>query len=232
MPGSRIRLLAIDTTEEACSAALAIGDELVEHFDVVPRRHSELVLPMMDRLLSEAGLRVSDLDALAFARGPGSFTGVRIAASVVQGAALGADLPVVAVSSLQALAQGVRREHGCRAVYSALDARMHEVYWGAYRSDDATGLMQPVADERVCAPSAVSAIAGDAWCGAGSGWQTYAEVLDGRLGALKECYPAAAIHARDVAAIAVVACASGAAVPAEQALPVYLRNQVAWTRPG
>ncbi|MGB5493340.1 MAG: tRNA (adenosine(37)-N6)-threonylcarbamoyltransferase complex dimerization subunit type 1 TsaB, partial [Sedimenticolaceae bacterium] len=149
-----MKLLAIDTTEDACSAALLIDSEVAERFEIVPRRHSEILLPMMDGLLSDAGLRLRDLDALAFARGPGSFTGVRIAVSVAQGAAFGAQLPVVPVSSLQALAQGVRREQAAGAVLSALDARMREVYWGGYRAD-AMGIMRTVIADCVSAPQQV-----------------------------------------------------------------------------
>ena len=122
-----MKLLAIDTSEDACSAALCVGDEILERFEIAPRRHTELILPMMDGLLKEAGLSLRGLDALAFARGPGSFTGVRIATAIVQGVALGAGLAVVPVSSLQALAQGARRVHGAGQVLSALDARMREV---------------------------------------------------------------------------------------------------------
>jgi len=119
-----VRLLALDTTEAGCSAALWLEGQLTERFEVVPRRHSERLLPMMDGLLRDAGIALRGLDAIAFARGPGSFTGLRIAASVAQGAAFGADLPVVPVSSLQALAQGVFRGAGVSRVMVALDARM------------------------------------------------------------------------------------------------------------
>ena len=149
-----MKLLAIDTSEDACSAALCVGDEILERFEIAPRRHTELILPMMDGLLAEAGLSLRGLDALAFARGPGSFTGIRIATSIVQGAALGAGLAVVPVSSLQALAQGARRLHGAGQVLSALDARMREVYWGAYRADDA-GIMTEVVAEAEAALKAL-----------------------------------------------------------------------------
>ena len=127
-----MRLLAIDTAEIACSAALLIDGEVVERFEIAPRRHSELILGMMQSLLDEAGLRLADMDALAFGRGPGSFTGLRIAAAVIQGSAWGADLPVVAVSNLRGVAQGVHREQGASKVLAGFDARMGEVYWGAF----------------------------------------------------------------------------------------------------
>lgn len=224
-----MQLLAIDTTEDACSAALLLDDAVNERFELAPRRHSALILPMMDGLLAEAGLVLSDLDALAFACGPGSFTGVRIAASVIQGAAFGADLPVVPVSSLQALAQGLYREQGASAVLSALDARMHEVYWGAYRTDSA-GIMRAVVDEVVCAPAQVVVPDGDVWTGAGSGWKSYADVLGPHCGIEAPVAGDALVHAQDVARVANALFAEGAAVAAEQALPVYLRDQVAWAK--
>ena len=126
-----VKLLAIDTAESACSAALLVDGAVLSRMEQAVRGHSERILPMMQSLLSEAGYSLNDLDALAFGRGPGSFTGLRIAAGVIQGSALGAGLPVVPVSTLQTLAQGAFRMHGARQVLSALDARMAEVYWGA-----------------------------------------------------------------------------------------------------
>ena len=149
-----IKLLAIDTAESACSAALMVDGEVRSRMEQAARGHSERILPMMQSLLSEAGCSLNDLDTLAFGRGPGSFTGLRIAAGVIQGSALGAGLPVVPVSTLRALAQGAFRMHGARQVLSALDARMAEVYWGAYALDG-KDLMQPLIDELVCAPEAV-----------------------------------------------------------------------------
>jgi len=224
-----VKLLAIDTTEDACSAALLIDDAVAERFELAPRRHSELILPMMDGLLADAGLRLNELDALAFARGPGSFTGVRIAASVVQGAALGADLPVVPVSSLQALAQGACRAQHAAQVLSSLDARMQEVYWGAYRVD-AGGIMRAVIEEVVCAPQRVPVPDGDGWAGAGSGWKRYAEVLGPRVGVSAPFNGDALVHAQDVARVARALFAEGALVAPEQALPVYLRDEVAWAK--
>lgn len=225
-----VKLLAIDTSEDACSAALLIDDAVTERFELAPRRHSELILPMMEALLVDAGLGLGELDALAFARGPGSFTGVRIAASIIQGSALGAGLPVVPVSSLQALAQGGRRECGAAGVLAALDARMHEVYWGAYRVDTG-GIMRAVIEEAVYAPSRVAVPDGDGWIAVGSGWRSYAE----SLGACCVVGPGirgdALVHAQDVAVLGRALFDEGQTVTAEQALPVYLRDEVAWAKP-
>lgn len=226
-----VSLLAIDTTEDACSAALLTGDAIEERFEIAPRRHSELILPMMDGLLAEAGLRLPDLDAVAFGRGPGAFTGLRIAAAVAQGAAFGAGLPVVPVSSLQALAQGARRLHGADRVLSAFDARMGEVYWGAFAADP-QGVMRALLAESVSAPDSVPVPDAGAWHAAGSGWVAYADVLAARCGAPTAMDGAALVHAQDVATLAAQLFREGAAVAAEDALPVYLRDQVAWVKSG
>ncbi|VFM95033.1 MAG: tRNA threonylcarbamoyladenosine biosynthesis protein TsaB [Candidatus Kentron sp. G] len=133
-----MKIFAIDTATDACSAALHLDGGCREIHELAPRRHAEILLPRIRTLLSEAALSLRDLDALAFGRGPGAFTGVRIATGVIQGLAFGADLPVVPVSSLHALAQGAWRERGEENILAAFDARMGEVYWGAYRLD-ATG---------------------------------------------------------------------------------------------
>jgi len=221
-----LKILAIDTSEDACSAALLVDGGVTERFEVAPRRHSELILPMMDGLLGEGGLTLAGLDALAFACGPGAFTGVRIAASVIQGVAFGADLPVVPVSTLRALAQGAQRELAADRVLSALDARMGEVYWGGFEAD-AAGIMRPVMQETVCAPGSVPVPPGDGWRGFGSGWASYRAALAERCGASVPCVGEAMVHARDVATLAAALFREGAAVAAEQALPVYLRDQVA-----
>jgi len=221
-----VKLLAIETATEACSAALFIDGEVHERFQVAPREHSRLLLPMLDELLGETGITLKMLDALAFGRGPGSFTGVRIAVSIIQGIALGADLPVVPVSTLAALAQGVLRSCGDRQVLAAIDARMEEVYWGAYRADD-EGIMRLTGEERVLAAQQVPLPEGAGWTGAGTGWQAYGSVLSERLGTQLnqwhgERYPSAA----DVAVLGAAGFDEGRAVAAEQALPVYLRDKV------
>ena len=226
-----MKLLAIDTAAEACSAALFLDGEVASRFLIAPRRHGELILAMLDELLTAAGLRLADLDALAFGRGPGAFTGVRIATGVVQGAAFGADLPVVPVSNLAALAQRHFRENGHRRILSAFDARMGEVYWGAYEIDS-NGLARAMGIEQVAMPEQVSVPEGGEWHGAGSGWASYGDALRVRVGEnLGTVTPELVCHAEDVAVLGVAGFLEGQAVPAEQALPVYLRDQVAWKKP-
>jgi len=219
-----MKLLAIDTTESACSAALAIGGEIRYRFQVAPRQHSELLLPMVETLLAEAGLVVAGLDGIAFSRGPGSFTGIRIATGVAQGIALGADLPVVPVSTLMALAQGAVREAGAGRVLAALDARMGELYWGAFEQEP-EGL-RLLDSEVVAPPPRVTAPVAQDWVATGSGWDSYLEQLMPRFRPEKVLHDRQ-VHARDVATLGLVGLARGEGVPAERALPVYLRDRVA-----
>ncbi len=225
-----MKLLAIETAGDACSCAVLVDENCFERHRIAPRRHAELVLSMVQELLDEAGLELSNLDALAFGRGPGSFTGVRVAAGVVQGLAYGADLPVVPVSSLQALAQGAFRESGRARVLAAFDARMGEVYWGVYE-DDGSGLMTARMDDLASAPDAVPLPSGGGWLGAGEGWRAYAPVLTARVGdKLAGIEPDRLARAVDVASLASAAHARGDSVTAARALPVYVRNNVARKR--
>jgi len=221
-----LNILAIDTSGEACSVALLLGTELRQRIEREPRRHGELLLAMMDGLLAETGVGLTRLDALAFGRGPGSFTGVRIATSVVQGAAYGADLPVVPVSTLAALAQGGLRSRGSSQVLAAFDARMGELYWGPYRVGNGD-LMRPAGAEEVAPPEEVMLPAVGSWSGVGSGWAAYGEILRRRLGTqLLAVAPDVLCEAHDVAVLAAAELADGRYVTAEQALPVYLRERV------
>jgi tRNA threonylcarbamoyladenosine biosynthesis protein TsaB len=225
-----IKLLAIDTSTEACSAALLCDGRVHERYQLAPREHGRLILKMIDEVLADVGLTLKQLDALAFGRGPGAFTGVRIATGVIQGLAFGADLPVVPVSSLAALAQGAARQHGATRVLAALDARMGEIYWGVYQCD-AAGLMVEVEVERVCPAQLIEAPASTGWLGVGSGFSAYAAILRERFGAaLADCAPDEYPQARDVAVLGAAAFARGEAVSAEHALPVYLRDNVVQTR--
>ncbi len=225
-----MKLLAIETATEACSAALYIDGEITEEYQFAPRDHTRLLLGMVDKLLAEAEISPASLDVMAFGRGPGSFTGVRIATGVTQGIAYAADLPVVPVSTLATLAQGGLREFGFSRAAVAIDARMHEVYWAAYSANDA-GLMVAHSDEMVCPPDQVPLLDGQEWHGIGSGWQTYAEALNVRQqGRVLDWQGESLPHAQDVAVLAVDAFGKGQAVTAREALPVYLRDQVVQSR--
>ena len=222
-----MKLLALDTATEACSAALYVDGEVTQRFELAPRRHAALILPMLDSLLNEDGFSHSQLDAVAFGRGPGAFTGVRIAVGVAQGVAFGAALPVVPISSLAALAHGGFRTTGQRCVLAAMDARMGQLYWGVYRAE-ALGHVIGECDECVAAPEQVPLPDKPVWYGAGTGWGTHGAALRSRLGErLSGSDPAVYPSAEDVAHLAATAFATGEALPADHALPVYLRDQVA-----
>lgn len=217
-------LLALDTATEACSVALLHDGKVISHYEVIPRMHAQRLLPMIHTLLDEAGVPLSALDAIAFGRGPGAFTGVRIAIGVVQGLAFALDRPVLPVSNLAVLAQRAMREQGAQQVAAAIDARMDEVYWGCYQAEQ--GEMRLRGLEAVLPPEQVSlplGAAGD-WFGAGTGWGTFATRLavtvSGQDGALLP-------HAEDLLSLATFAWQRGDALPADQAQPVYLRDQVA-----
>ncbi|MCS3902751.1 tRNA threonylcarbamoyladenosine biosynthesis protein TsaB [Methylohalomonas lacus] len=219
-----MKLLAIETATEACSAALWLDGDIHERFEFAPRRHTELILPMVDSLLAAAGLRSADMDGFVYGCGPGSFTGVRIATGVVQGLALAADRPVVAVSTLAALSQTLI-EHD-QPVLAALDARMDEVYWGCYLPADSG--MQLQGAEHVCSPETVPLPETRQWLAAGSGWYSYAERLRARLPAL-DITVVADVWPRAAASVALAArnWTAGRVLTAAQARPTYLRDRVA-----
>jgi tRNA threonylcarbamoyladenosine biosynthesis protein TsaB len=217
-----LKLLALDTSTEACSVALWVGGQVYERFDL-GQHHSELILTMVQQVLAEAGLTLKQLDAIAFSRGPGSFTSLRIGAGVVQGLAFGANLPVVPVSSLAVLAQGV----DAPKVLAAFDARMNQVYWGAYVRNE-KGLMELQGQEIVIAPAAVPLPKGSGWVGAGSGWDQYAAVLTARLSShVSEWRKQVFLKVRHVAELGLELLKASQTVTAEQALPVYVRDEVA-----
>lgn len=222
-----MRILALDTATEACSAAVLTDGEIVQRFALVQQQHSTHVLSMVQAVLAEAGVALTQIDAVAFGRGPGSFTALRIGAGVTQGLAFGAGLPVVPVSSLAALAQTQEAER----VLAAFDARRAQVYWGAYRRNP-QGLMELLDQEQVIAPQDIPVPEGDDWIGAGSGWDQYAPALLPRLqGHLREWRERRYPHAGAVAHLGLAAFLSGGGLPAEQALPVYIRDEVA-IKPG
>lgn len=221
-----MKILAIDTATEACSAALYIDGEISSEFELAPRQHTQLILPMVDRLLSAAGIGISQLDGLSFARGPGAFTGVRIAAGVIQGLSYAAELPVAPVSTLAAMAAGVFQQHGHLHVLSAIDARMGEVYWAAYHigADN----MELLGEERVSTVDNLPVYETDTWAGAGTGWSVYKDSLSEKYG-IKESmiYADYLPSAESIVRLAVEDFKSGKQMAAHQAQPVYLRDNVA-----
>lgn len=222
-----MKILAVETSTDACSAALWIDGECRQEFALAPRAHTKLILPMIDKLMSQAGLRPQQLNAIALSRGPGSFTGVRIAGAVVQGIALGADLPVAPVSTLAAIAQDHFNRHPhSQLSFTAMDARMDEIFWGCYGRSE-LGLAELLGEEVVTPADAVEFPAKTGF-GVGSGWGVYTEVLSEKLkpylqGVEAEVWPSAVC----IAQLAALMVANGQTVAVEQAMPVYLRDKVA-----
>jgi tRNA threonylcarbamoyladenosine biosynthesis protein TsaB len=223
-----MRILALDSATEACSAALLSDGGVDERYEVIGRGHAERLLPMADELLRAAGIAARDLDAVAFGRGPGGFTGLRIAAGIAQGLAAGGNCRVVPVSNLAAVAAGAARVHGAKRVLACLDARMGEVYWAAFDTSGAVPV--PQSDERVTVPDRVALPAGVGWFGAGHGFGAYAGLAAQLAPQLSGCDATLLPRAQDIARIAAVELAAGRAVDPAQALPVYLRDEVVHRR--
>jgi tRNA threonylcarbamoyladenosine biosynthesis protein TsaB len=224
-PKHPLKIAAVDTATEACSAALYVNGEVTFRYTVEPRVHARALLPMLDELLTEANIAPLELDAVAFGRGPGAFTGVRIATAAAQAIALAADVNTMPVSTLAAIAHRCHREHGCEQVAVAIDARMDEVYWGAFQN--LSTRPELIGEEQVCAPESVPPL--DAgWVAAGTGWQSYAERLQHnqavRLAGV-EPFP----HAVDVLSLGIHQYVNNETVRPDDAKPVYLRNNVAKT---
>jgi tRNA threonylcarbamoyladenosine biosynthesis protein TsaB len=221
MPSTRT-IIALDATTDLCSVAWTDGTRWVEHCAAAGQRHSELILAMVDWTLRDAGCKLRDLTEIAFGAGPGSFTGLRIACGVAQGLALGAQLPVRAVSSLMALAQA----SGGTSVVAALDARMNEVYWAAYRRSEGMGSWSTVCEPAVSPPAAVPAPSGDGWIGAGNAFAAY-PALGAGLPMLISIDAAVPVTARAIAELALAN--QGTPGAAEAAFPHYVRDKVALT---
>ncbi|WP_312689196.1 tRNA (adenosine(37)-N6)-threonylcarbamoyltransferase complex dimerization subunit type 1 TsaB [Kosakonia sp.] len=226
-----MRILAIDTATEACSVALWNDGTTFAHFELCPREHTQRILPLVKDVLLDADLSLTQLDALAFGRGPGSFTGVRIGIGIAQGLALGAELPMIGVSTLATMAQGAWRKTGATRVLAAIDARMGEVYWAEYQRDD-QGIWQGEETEAVLKPEAVIArlqqLDGE-WAMVGTGWAAWPEMSQTAALTLTNGeteLPAA----EDMLPIAQQLFAQQRTVAVEHAEPVYLRNEVAWKK--
>ncbi|MFQ2340989.1 tRNA (adenosine(37)-N6)-threonylcarbamoyltransferase complex dimerization subunit type 1 TsaB [Aeromonas dhakensis] len=227
---NELKILAVDTATEACSAALLVGEKVFSRWEEAPRDHTRKILPMVQAVLDEAGVTLEELDAIAFGRGPGSFTGVRIGIGVAQGLALGAGVPLIGISTLAAMAQGAHRLDGAERVLTAIDARMDEVYFGQYELID--GRIQLVGEEMVSGPAALVASRGTlpgSFTRVGTGFETYGETLAAladELVASQVRFPAA----EDMLPLARSAWLAGEAVAVEQATPVYLRDKVTWKK--
>jgi len=221
-------LLALDTATEACSVALLHEGRVYSRYEVIPRLHAQRVLPMVQEVLAEAGIALAAVEAIAFGRGPGAFTGVRIAVGVVQGLAFALGRPVLPISNLAVMAQRAHREQGVSQVATAIDARMDELYWGCYRLED--GEMRLAGVEAVLPPEQVALPRGaeGEWFGAGTGWAFAARIPVAVAGMDAGLLP----HAEDLLTLASFAWARGEGVDAEQAQPVYLRDNVATPKKG
>jgi tRNA threonylcarbamoyladenosine biosynthesis protein TsaB len=221
-----MKLLTLDTSSDACSGALTLDGEILEHSVIAPRQHTTLILPMIAKLLAEAGLTPTQLDGIAFGCGPGSFTGLRIASGITQGIAFAADIPVAPISCLATLAQGAYLEQGIEKVLAAIDARMNEVYFAKYIINKEQ-IMQLVDEEIVAVPLAIHLPPTVGWYGIGSGWATYTQELTTHFGDKIQGYQGDKYpQACAIIPLAQAAFAAGQIVSAENALPVYLRNRV------
>jgi tRNA threonylcarbamoyladenosine biosynthesis protein TsaB len=229
-----MNILIIDTATEYCSCALSSETELFSLGQLAPRQHTELILPMIDQLLAHAELVPQQLTAIAFGCGPGSFTGLRVACGVAQGIAYAMDLPVLAISDLAALAQAAHRQHNATQVLAALDARMSQIYWGAYQLDSEHKSMTLQQEEKVTLAEKITLHSPpsntEQWLGTGSGWAVYATVMQQSLaqqGKILTAYFGDTFpHAADMVPLARFAAAQGQFLAPEYANPTYLRD---WT---
>lgn len=219
-----MKLLAIDTATEQCSAAVRLDGRTVEQRVLTPRGHAELLLPMVEQVMAEAGCTLADLDGLAFGRGPGAFTGVRIAVGAIQGISLGTGLPVVAISTLAAVAQQFAQPG--EAVLVCMDARMNEVYWGIYACVD--GVVQLQGSEQVGSPESVTLGGQRVTAAVGTGFRAYPILKERHVGLHID--DTALPRAGDIALLGEQALIRGQGRAAAEAQPVYLRDQVAWAK--
>jgi tRNA threonylcarbamoyladenosine biosynthesis protein TsaB len=224
-----MKLLALDTSSVACSVALQIGDDVVERHEEQPREHTRLLMPMIESLLADAGVALPDLDAIVLGNGPGSFIGMRIAASVAQGLAFGAALQIVPVSSMAAVAARVIAEHDAGEVIVAQDAHMQEVYLGIYRPDRDDN-PEATSAERIHGLSAIAELepsSNPSRVGAGYGWQRYPELLVANRDRLSSVVDILHPHASDLLGLATIALENGAVIEPQNISPAYLRHKVA-----
>lgn len=230
-------ILAIDTATEACSVALCVNGQVYSHFEICPQQHSQRILPLVDEILAKANISLKQVQGLAFGRGPGSFTGVRIGIGITQGLAFGADLPVLPISNLQMIAQGaIRRTPQHQHFAVAIDARMNEVYFAEFTVVDGIAIAQT--EESVITPEALKTHIEQkklAQIAAGTGWQAHTPLFES-LFESNQLLPADAAedahlpNAVDMLAVAERMLANNESVKAVDAEPVYVRNTVTWKK--
>lgn len=219
-----MKLLAIDTATEACSVAVLSDSTAFANFEICPQQHSQRLLPMVDALLTQADMSLTDLDGLVYGRGPGSFTGVRIATGMIQGLSLGSGLKVAGVSTLAAMAQQAISEADVSCVACAIDARMGEVYFAVYENQD--GIASLVDQEIVCPPEHAASLLPATFAAVGTGWQAY-ETLAGTISEPPTVlYP----QAEFMLPLGKASFEQGQVSSAENIEPVYLRDKVTWKK--
>lgn len=222
------KILALDSSTDACSVALHLDGVTTHLFELAARSHTQRLLPMVDEILLNASCRLQELDAIAYGRGPGSFTGLRICMGIVQGLAFGVDLPVIGISTLQAMAQGYKCSHPGNQlpILAALDARMDEIYWGLFTAD-----CQALSEEKVMKPALVALdplvqSLNGRYAAVGPGWH-YPELMAvAPETILLEAHP----NAKDMLELALDAHAKGQQLAISDAQPVYLRDSVSWQK--
>ena len=222
-----MRIIALDASTEQCAVALGDGAVWRERVEPAGQRHSELLLPMVQELLAQEGLTLSDVEGIAFGAGPGSFTGLRIACGVAQGLGLGTGLPIVGVPTLEAMAESARLRFGATRVIAALDARMHEAYLAAYEHDGTR--WRAVIEAMAVKPGDAPLPPGEGWLGAGGGFAAYPELRARLQPVLAGCHEEVFPTAPAIGALALLRFAAGESVAARDAAPLYVRQRVALT---
>jgi tRNA threonylcarbamoyladenosine biosynthesis protein TsaB len=217
-----MKVLAIDTATERCSVALRVDGSCIERAVATARGHAELVLPMVDEVLREGAVMLNELDGIAYGRGPGAFTGVRVTVGVVQGLAYGARLLTVGISNLAAVAQQVAQPNA--TILVCMDARMAEVYWGVF-TVDGNGNVNAQTDEHVSAPQDVNADGITVL--AGTGFRAYSDLSIRFRG---KTYDDLLPRAREIAALGEIELLAGRGKHAAHAQPTYIRDRVTFVK--
>lgn len=222
-----INILALDTATEACSVALKWQGKIYSHFEKCPREHTQKILPMVEQVLNQANVSLNELDAIAFGQGPGSFTGVRIGVAAAQGLAFGAELPMVGVSTLAAMAQQAIDNSNVDRVVAAIDARMGEIYHAIFSNHQGIATIEQT--EQVIAPDELEIASEMSGVAVGTGWETYRDILSEKYPLVTQT-DIALPRAYDMLKLANKLYADGQTTPAANAQPVYLRDKVTWKK--